>query len=150
MTINRDDHNHEDSYLAAHFALNAMGVTALLCAGGAYYTEMPGPSALMGMIAASLHGGSFLLWYWNGPVADEDNAAAPAVLPPAEEAAPENIVYLKASDHFARGIKTPAPTKPAEVMVFNKERCRHPAESLEAYQLRMKNYDPDQDCSPCA
>jgi hypothetical protein len=36
------------------------------------------------------------------------------------------------------------------VLEFPIERCRHPAEDRAAYELRMKNYDPDEDCSPCA
>lgn len=38
----------------------------------------------------------------------------------------------------------------AKILTFDKSLCRHPAESPEAYALRIKNAGNDHDCSPCA
>lgn len=149
------NNNDGDALLRrACFSFHAMGATTATCALTLlYYADRPDMAILPGIIALAFHSGAGLLWLWSPDTQAEETTEKPQALPkPAmitfdgEKVVAFPLGRARMSDP-AKGPENGT----AEVVNLESLRPapRHHAESDAAYALRIKNFDPNYDPSPC-
>lgn len=144
---------------AACLAFNAMGLTSAAIAALSYsmgdgYPGNEAVTALFGFAAAVLPVTGGLLWCGDRDKPESNTSSArPSETKIAQVSGSEEPSKIARLPLLDRPVDTrPLNLGPEGARVFTFDPCmaRHPAESPEAYALRMKNARDDYDCSPCA
>jgi len=148
------NNNNDDSDYAlirrACFSFHAMGAAAATSALALiYYAEHPELAVVPGFISLVLHSSGGLLWFWtpDDEAPETERTPAPAMI---ELDGEKIIAFPLGRARMSDPAKGPE-NGTAEVVNLESLRPapRHHAESDAAYALRIKNFDPNYDPSPC-